>query len=147
MGIWFFWSTAVSKKSIDSYRKPLSVKMEFFLVCSVIAPFICVCVFVCVYVCMSSITLRHRLSYRAENLNTACLLRYLWRFWGFFQNFVFWGPLNFFSPFLTVWDLSKNLVEHNTFILSGLQSCKLKYSFLTGVPRKVFELFLKFYFF
>ena len=34
---------------------------------------------------------------------------------------------------MTVWDLSKNLVEHNTFIPSELQSCKFKYSFLTEV--------------
>ena len=95
--------------------------------------------------------------------------------------------MNFFLSSSTVWDLSKNLVEHNTFIPSELQSCKsqtalwkmdffwvcsvisplfvclyvqhntltpielqsckFKYTFLTRVPRKVFELFSKFCFF
>ena len=46
-----------------------------------------------------------------------------------------------------MWDLSKKLVKHNTLIPTELQSCKFKYSFLTIVPRKVFELFSKFIFF
>ena len=83
------------------------------------------------------------MSYRAANLNIASLLGYLGKFLSFFQNFVSFN----FQYFLTVWDLSKNLVEHNTFIPSELQSCKFKYRFLTRVPRKVFERFSKFCFF
>ena len=57
-----------------------------------------------------------------------------------FSKFSFCWTLKFVSPFLLF------LVEHNTFIPSEVQSCKFKYSFLTKVPRKVFEGFSKFCF-
>ena len=48
-------------------------------------------VLLCGSVAMSSITLGHRLSYRAENLNIASLLGYLGRFLSVFRNFAFFG--------------------------------------------------------
>ena len=49
------------------------------------------CSVLCLSVCLSSITLWHRLSYRAENLNIASLLGYLGRFLSVFRNFAFFG--------------------------------------------------------
>ena len=63
-----------------------SLENWIFLVCPVIALFC-----VCMYVCVSSITLWHRLSYRAENLNITSLLGYLGRFLSVFRNFAFFG--------------------------------------------------------
>ena len=64
-----------------------------------------------------------------------------------FSKFCYFWSLKFFYSFSTVWDLSKKLVKHNTLIPTELQSCKFKYSFLTRIPRKVFDRFSKFCFF
>ena len=127
---------------MNSYRKPLSGKWNFSGFAQWLLRFY---LSVCVYVQHNTSTSIDLQSWKFKySFLTRIPRKFLDRF---FEILLFLVSKFFLVLFDCLGLVKKKLVKHNTLIPSELQSCKFKYSFLTRVPRKVFERFSKFCYF